>query len=533
MEATLPRLDAIDLKKLLTPSEYPNRRKAFYLLRNGGLGDVVMALAAATAVRAKHPEARVCLLTDPRYGALARACPALDEVFTESSRVEESIRESYHRNFQVLRADLGPINFGINRAHEVDAFLEFLDQHAESTEKDARVALPDADALRARLEPLLRGPGRRIALHPGIGDANRTWPAASWGTLVDRILRAGHTPVVVGDSGATPFKGVLKLPPRPGLVDLTDQLSLSELITVLGLCDVFVTTDSGPAQVAGLTDVGLVGIYTTVRAHCRLPFRHGMAAWRAIGLEPDCPFKGCYLQMLTVDQFHSQLQQAGHKDLAGRGNSTAINEFMGNFCALPSGPRHGCLIEITPDRVWAACERLLTLDAMNLADLYHRARGHITNGDPRAALADLAPCLDAPWNAEARFQQAIATALLGQVDEALFLLVRLIEDYPGPEALNLAGLLLYHKGETGRGAELLEKAMVWNGAYRPAQANLALHRATESLIAGKPVDGLLALDIFKQILAGLDPGQDLFVFPPENANRLHDPLVAILAGEVP
>lgn len=538
MEATLPRLDALDLKKLLTPGEYRDRPRAFYFQRIGGLGDVVMALAAVTAVRARHPGARLCLLTDPRYGALAEACPALDQVFTDPRSFEVSIQESNLRDYQVRRCDLGTINFGINRDHEVDAFLEFLDIHADSGDKDARVALAGAEALRTRLAPRLKGPGRRIALHPGVGDANRTWPAASWIDLVDRILAAGHTPVVVGDSGATPFKGVLRLPARPGLVDLTNRLSLPELIETLRLCDVFVSTDSGPVQLAGLTDVGIVGIYTTVRARCRLPFRHGMAGWRAVGLEPDCPLKGCYLQLLSDDRYHQQLQEAGCKDLVGRRDGSAINEFMGNFCALEAGPRHTCLREITPQHVWAACQRLLDLDAQDLAGRYARARTANAGGDGAAALELLAPCLAAPWNAEARFQEAIALALLGRVEDALRGLIALIKDHPSAEALNLAGLLIYHGGDPARGAEFLEKAVVWNGAYRPAMANLAIHRATEALIAGQALDGLLALDIFEQLGRELSPEQTLHVFPGETGEQLRQALAALVmeqagAGEAP
>jgi hypothetical protein len=253
-----------------------------------------------------------------------------------------------------------------------------------------------------------------------------------------------------------------------------------------------------------------------------------MAGWRSVGLEPSCPSRGCYQQLLSGDAFHARLQEAMARDLADR-TGAEIDAFLGDFCAL-EGEKHVCLSQIRPEAAWEACERLMGIDAPGTASRFLEAQACLGREDGQGALEALSGCLDVPWNPECRFLQALAVALLGRPGEAVERLLDLTRESPSVEALNLTGLLVHGLWDPARGAAFLEKAFAWNGSFPPVQANLAFHRALEALLAGRPLEGLVSLEVFRHVWEGLGPLDRLQVFPWEQARDLEERLIGALGA---
>ncbi len=111
---------------------------------------------------------------------------------------------------------------------------------------------------------------------------------------------AGHVVVLIGRSDSIDGRGVA-LFDQPNTLDLTDKLSLLETIYVLRQCDVLISGDSGPIQLAGASDIGIVGLYSVVSGANRLPYRPEVAVSRTMGLSPSCPFHPCYPRMHDPD----------------------------------------------------------------------------------------------------------------------------------------------------------------------------------------------------------------------------------------
>ena len=330
----------------------PTPSPGFYLTRTGGLGDVLMALAAAKALKLAIG-APVRLVTAPAYRALAEACPHLDQVLTTADEARSAL-EDVRRSAAAGRVrNLDPASFGSAPRHQVDAYLDAFGVTAPPADKDIQLNLPEPVLERAATQvagfPAL-GRSRRILLHPASGDPNRTWPAAYWTALCAGLLAAGHQVVRVGQTRAADGRGIHPLE-DPRVLQAVDLPGALDFVALCRSADLLVSTDSGPIQLAGATDLAMVGLYTVVPGRNRLPFRHGAAGWAATAVEPSCPCFPCY-QFLNdpavMAPFHAAVRE---------GTLTAPRLFA-EWCVREE-PFVCLREEILPDRVLRAClERL-------------------------------------------------------------------------------------------------------------------------------------------------------------------------------
>ncbi len=270
---------------------------AICLDRHGGMGDVVMALAAAKALKEATAKP-IYLLTSPALRALAETSPALDGVLTDRHALT-ALEERYRDSGGVRYADLNGAAFGISRLHQVDAYLESFGLTAPANAKEVVLADPAAvqhAAYAAALPPPASG-RQRVLIHPAMGDPNRTWRPAKWHDLCRRLCDDGHQVILIGKSVQLEQRGVHAID-IPGAVNAMDRLDLLETVALMRVSDVLVSTDSGPVQLAGATPIHIVGLYSVVSGRQRLPFRHGVAGWRTTAIAPACSFSPCYQWML-------------------------------------------------------------------------------------------------------------------------------------------------------------------------------------------------------------------------------------------
>ena len=515
------------LQTLLGGSDRETRPLAIFVEREGGLGDVVMALAALHGLRHHRPEAKIYFHTAPRYQALAKRCPHVDGVFTDAESFQVAMQEHLHRKGRIETYELGSASYAINRDHETNAFLLAMGLHAPSEVKTPVVNLSAQEeaATRKAVEKLLQNvPRPWVLLHPAKGDRNRTWPLAHWNALIDRLLAEGCTPVVIGDNAAVPHKGVLKLALKPGVADLTNRLALLELLQLCRMADVLVSPDSGPVQLGALSDIGIVAIYTTVAPRCRLPFRRGLLGWRAEGLVSTCPDQGCYKLILKEDRHFNAMQAAVKADLA-RPGANALNQYMGTYCTQPKKP-YACLEEVTPEQVWAACARLLDAPRhLGQAASLEAAGRHILAGEGPQALAAATAASAVAEGPETLQAEALALLLEGRIAESVERLKRTIARWPGAEALNLLGMILHLEGDAAQAERHFDLALSWNEAYAPALLNRALMKAAETAGDGQTDTALHLLDGFLGGLRELPEALALHVLPVAHAQVLRGWLI--------
>jgi ADP-heptose:LPS heptosyltransferase len=337
------------VRKPFTPGRSLQGLTELRIVRTGGLGDVMMALAAAHAI-AKLSKVRIVFETSPSHHSLAAACPFIAEVVSADDAVAE-INARFAKGDTRRSVSLDAGFHGVSRNHEVDSFLKSgFGIHAPAALKGFRIE-PDVAAQRRvaeRLASLGMPPrGARVLLHPSNRDRNRTWPQQNWQELASRLRADGHQLLSIGqrdDQG----NGVFAL---DDVVDLVGEFSPLETIALMNSAELLVATDSGPVQLAGSTDIGIVGLYSVVAGRNRLPYRNGELGWRAVGIAPSCEFHPCYSRLLGSEEY------AAHR----RAGPTTFNDhakFASEWCLHKD--RYVCLNqEITIERVYDACRTLL------------------------------------------------------------------------------------------------------------------------------------------------------------------------------
>jgi protein O-GlcNAc transferase len=335
------------VRKASAPSIESNQlaeADAICLERYGGMGDVLMAMGAAKALKSLSGRP-VILATAPGLRELAQACPYIDHVVDHPAALASRFTHIKHVN-------LNPVSFGISRSHQIDAYLEAFGVAAKPELKNIEIR-PDP-AAEQQVETLLaawplRNPGRaRILLHATQGDANRSWPQQRWEELASRLVGLGHQVIFIGRS-KDPQKPEIG-PDVPGTLSAVDALDPLATCALMRRSDLFVSTDSGPVQLAAATDIAIVGLYSAVAGSCRLPFRHGHLGWRAQAVGPSCSFAPCYQQMHDGEIMAPFMEQVHKQQLTA-------NELFANWC--PDGGSFACLKQqITVAMVLDAIGRL-------------------------------------------------------------------------------------------------------------------------------------------------------------------------------
>lgn len=294
------------------------------VLRGGGLGDLMFALPAMSALKAAYPEASLTLLGTPMHAELlSQTSGPVDETvilpFSEGVRpgtedkdeLESFFSRMRSRNFDLAVQVHGggrysnPFLLRLGARHSVGtrtpdaARLErtvpyLYYQHepmralevagfagAAPVELEARMqTLPEyRQRLTARLERLQSSPERgRVVIHPGATDPRRRWPAERFGAVARMAADDGFRVLVIGDHSEKELAEAVvehavgrgtadtSTQARPQVESLAGQLGLGELAALLADCSVVVANDSGPRHLAQALGAPTVGVFWTGNA---------------------------------------------------------------------------------------------------------------------------------------------------------------------------------------------------------------------------------------------------------------------------
>jgi len=294
-------------------------RKKILILKLGSLGDLILAVPSFRMIRKKYPTAKIVLVVDPRWYAIANTIPYLSEVVTYDRRgkgkyrrlwkLAERLREEgfdfsvdFQNNSKThLLAALAqvPRRYGYRRG-----LTGFLLSHGVSfenrgippvehqyrllqllgiSELDDRLELWPGEADAKGIEAILTGrwvnPNQTL-----IGfslSASRGWPTKNWpaGHFMDlaRLVeqKLGARVLLLGDREAEPAGGAFDPAKFPSVINLTGKTSLGEWISCINRVDVLVTGDSAPMHVAAACGTPFVALFgpTDPRRHLP-PARH-------------------------------------------------------------------------------------------------------------------------------------------------------------------------------------------------------------------------------------------------------------------
>ncbi len=322
------------------------------LVRPDGIGDEILCLPAASALRQLVPDVRIAFLSSAYAAPMLEHHPDVDDVLTVTggesfaqlvalfrrgfdaaiflkpfrrlmmaawvARIPRRVATGYrwYSIFVNRRVYEHRRDFSKHESEYNVDLLRGLDLNPGPPMKPALV-LTDQERRQAlaRLDGL---PSPRVVVHPG-GFAARTWRAANYGGLVRNLVRDGVGVVLTGSKAeGAQFRsdGLHAQAAKHGVLDLMGALSLRELMAVIATSRCVVSGATGPAHMAAALAVPTVSLFDPRRNN--LPIR-----WQPLGqgfvLRPDvptcekciyeaCPYWDC-LDRITADTVAARVRQ--------------------------------------------------------------------------------------------------------------------------------------------------------------------------------------------------------------------------------
>ena len=297
------------------------------IVRNDGLGDLILTLPLVSALRAQFPQAVLYLLCDRNLAPLAQMLPALDGVVEDpgvllkrhAGRMTPALRQAGR---QRLREELRHLNFDLAifayaespSAALIQAtgipwrlgplrrrFFWRFNLWATASRKGSakaewemnldllsvlglpmayhppQLALPALDPPAASL---LAASAGYVVLHPYKRAATAlSWPLEHFLSLAQAFLAQGLEVVAVGDAADAPvLEATFAALPQ---VRLLTGLALPQLAALLAGAKLFVGNSSGPLHLAGLVGTPHVGFFPQNRVSAP-------ARWRTLP-NPQAP----------------------------------------------------------------------------------------------------------------------------------------------------------------------------------------------------------------------------------------------------
>jgi ADP-heptose:LPS heptosyltransferase len=284
------------------------------VLRGGGMGDLLMAMPALSALKGCYPAATLTLLGTPGGARLLDRRPGpVDEVLTlpvatgvheppgavaDEPAVRRFVDRARNRRFDLavqlhgggrwsnpfVRRLTARVTVGSRTqdAEPLDRWLPY-DRHQHETLRALEV-VGMAGAPAVTLEPrlaVLPGdlaaadrvlaplPPTVLALHPGARDPRRRWPAERFAAVAAAVAREGAGVAVLGSAGdADLARRVAQLAARRlplarhgAVLALAGSLDESSLVGVLARSAALLGNDSGPRHLAAAVGTPTVAVY--------------------------------------------------------------------------------------------------------------------------------------------------------------------------------------------------------------------------------------------------------------------------------
>lgn len=238
--------------------EKPDAR--ILVMRNRGLGDVMMALCAVASLVRRHPQAQIVFATFPHYFRLLEGFPHVREVIALDER-------QHHGPFDGI-ADLilyPEMNADTEwQEHRIEIFARALGLE-KADNYDLWFQVNDEDRAWARAQ-VGEETERNVSVHVGTNSGGeRDWPTAYVGPLCERLLESGLRPVLLGEH----YRGTLTVP--DGTLNLIGKTSdIGHLAAVMDACLCLIVTDSGLLHIGRALRKPLVALMGPYHSRLRL-----------------------------------------------------------------------------------------------------------------------------------------------------------------------------------------------------------------------------------------------------------------------
>ena len=265
-------------------------------MRSGALGDAVLTLPAASALRRGFGDLAIHLVFPRMMAEVAGSDlftdvggTAVTALFDPASDIPQTTRATFADSRFVLvyssqgdniRDRLQQLvgdDFVLWDPRPPAGFSQHITRHLSQPLKELGISVDDwepritiAPEQRIHLEKTLgaertvisdrRNDGGLVAVHPGSGGVQKCWPIQKFAMLVDQLHRAGVRVVVL--LGPVEAERQLDIPKlvAPGAHTLSPA-TIAQLAAVLERVDLFVGNDSGPGHLAAAVGTPTLSLF--------------------------------------------------------------------------------------------------------------------------------------------------------------------------------------------------------------------------------------------------------------------------------
>ena len=281
----------------------PYRKTEIHVVREGALGDVLMATPALRRVKELNPKCRVTFYT--HFANLVSGLPFIDEVLpVDVAPTGKAILLRYENLIPVRR-------------HIAGIFGEILGVDIWNNRPSCVLDPRLLDHYRQEFRELPR-PWTIVNRKAATWSPNKNWPDEYWGDLLDR-LTARFSVIEIGASAQD--RGVQ---PDDHYLDLRGKTALEELVAAIGAADLHVGPVSGPVHIAAAVGTPAVVIYGGYEHPVCSGYPGNINLYSPVPCAPCwltelCPFGHPCLHQITPQQVEEALKQLWeHKNQAGR-----------------------------------------------------------------------------------------------------------------------------------------------------------------------------------------------------------------------
>jgi heptosyltransferase-2 len=354
---TLDTLSALSTHKPVT----------ILLVRPDGIGDQILCLPVASAVRRHLPKARIAFLSSQTAAPILAHHPDLDEIRTVSGQEQFAELVALFQNIDaavflkpfrrlMLAAVVARVPLRVATGYRWYSLLanrRMYQHRADFSRHESEYNLQLLTGLDIEPGPVVRPrlmltpeerqwaqarladiPQPRIVIHPG-GLSARHWQMRHHWDLAKQLVGKGYGVVLTGSQAE--HEQWERECGRSGTLgahvfDSMGRLTIRELMAVIGSSQVVVSGATGPAHMAAALDVPTVSIFDPRRNNTTV-------RWRPLGkgvlLRPDvptcekciyeaCPYWDC-LDQITVEEVRICIDEVVERSVWYKSSSHAIN----------------------------------------------------------------------------------------------------------------------------------------------------------------------------------------------------------------
>lgn len=296
------------------------------VVRFSAIGDILLITPLLRAIRARHPGARIAVLTKEQYAPLLSHNPHVSEVlgvtrgdgiraiaervrgvrYTHLLDLHGSLRSHALRRLapgpwhsygkrRVERAVLITVKRDIYRddapiAERYFEAAEGLDLEPDGGPPDFFLGdAADGHAARSLLAAGLGQDRPFVAMAPGAAHATKRWPAEYWVELARRIAPTGADVALVGGPDDADLAGRIAELAGAGVASLAGTLGLQETGAVIRRAEVLISGDTGVMHMATGVGTPVVALFgPTVRQFGFFPYKSEAGI-----VELDLPCRPC------------------------------------------------------------------------------------------------------------------------------------------------------------------------------------------------------------------------------------------------